>query len=314
MEKLALLAALLGACADHGGAATGPDSGVDASADAAVAPGSDAAMPDAGVDSASPAVMPATLVIGASSGTVSDAFRLSASGTAGTPYGAISFTSDVGTIDVGGGAAAGFVYATVAEGGYTLYDGFAVSPTSWDAFYLYCNNGALADVYDERISGHGMVYAAVTSGACSATSAQTAAHVALPAFSIPAPTPIGGYTVSGNAIDVASDGTGSLVIGTTRMPLVVFDDVDCSACGGSGWSELHSIVWDAAHQRAVFVIVYLISGTTSSVEVAYARSLPDLGDPLGTRVLDATWTAPSPRIQPRPVHGIPPPSFRSSQL
>jgi hypothetical protein len=302
MQKaLSLVAfAVLAACADHGGAAS-TDSGVDAGADGGSAV-------DAGIDAVSG--MPATLVIGASAGTVTDAFGLTASGTAAAPYGEISFSNDVGMLDVGGGAAAGFVYATVAEAGYTLYDGFAVTPTAWDAFYLYCSNDALTDVYDEKIGGHGMAYAAVTGGTCSATSAQTVAHVALPAFSIPTPAPIGGYTVHGHAVDIAADGTGTLQVGAQRLPLVVFDDVDCTACGGSGWFELHSIVWDAAAQRVVFVIVYLVNGTATSVELAYARSLPDLGDPLGTVVLGATWTAPHALIKPRAAHGTPPPSFR----
>jgi hypothetical protein len=306
MKVLAL--AVLAACADHGAFSTSVDSGTDSGTDSAAA--ADAApSSDAGIDaSAGSATMPMTLVIGASSGTVTDAFRLGASGTAGTPYGAISFSADTGTIDVGGGPAVAFVYATVPEAGYTLYDGFAVSATSWDAFYLYCNGNTLADVYDEKIGGHGMVYAAVTGGACTASTTQTVAHVSLPAFSIAAPAPITGYTVSGTAIDVAADGTGTLAVGGTKLPLVVFDDVDCSACGGSGWFELHSIVWDDAHQRVVFVIVYLITGMPNTVELAYARSLPDLGDPIGTVVPAATWTVTGARIARRATHGVPPPS------
>jgi len=304
-KTLALLA--FTACADRGATTASVDSRTDSPADVAAErdsgghPESDV---DAGIDA--PSGMPAMLVLGASSGNVTNAFRLAATGTAGSPYGAISISADTGTVDVGGGPAAAFVYATVPEGGYTLYDGFAVTPTSWDAFYLYCNGTTLADVYDEKISGHGMVYAPVTGGACSATTTQTTAHVALPAFTIATPAPIAGYTVTGNAIDIAADGTGTLAIGTSPLPLVVFDDVDCSACGGAGWFELHSIVWDAAAQRATFVIVYLINGNASTVELAYARSLPDLGDPIGTITPAGTWTVPeSPRASAR--HGVPPP-------
>jgi hypothetical protein len=289
MRRMLLWVALAG-CAGHGGAVS-TDSGVDSGS----GDGSDG--------------MPATLVIGASTGTVTDAFRLTASGIASAPYGHISFSADVGTLDVGGGAAAAFVYATVDEGGYTLYDGLAVTPTSWDAFYLYCNASGLADVYDEQIGGHGMVYEPVTGGSCISTATQTAASVQLPAFSIATPAPIGGYTVSGNAIAIAADGTGTLSIDATKMPLVVFDDVDCSACGGAGWFELHSIVWDAARQQVVFVIVYLINGMATSVELAYARSLPDLGDPLGTVVLGAAWSHVGARHEPGALRGLPPPSL-----
>lgn len=304
-SSLVTLAALA-SCAGHGGASRG-----DASTDGA----SDATMPtdgaaDAGVDASAGSDWPAALMVGASSDNVTNAFSVTASGTAGSPYGALSFSGDVGTIDVGGGPAAGFVYATVVEGAYTLYDGFAVSPSAWDAFYLYCNGGKVVDVYDEKISGHGMVYAAVTGGSCSVVNSQTVAHVGLPAFSIPTPAPVGGYTVSGTGIEVAGDGNGTLTIGSTALPLVVFDTVDCSACGGAGWYELHSIVWDAMQQHAVFVIVYLINGMTSSVELAYARSLPDLGDPIGTVTRPATWTVAHVRGRPSATRGVPPPSMR----
>ncbi|MBV8762479.1 MAG: hypothetical protein JO257_34665 [Deltaproteobacteria bacterium] len=301
--------ALLAGCASHGPGAAPVDSSTDASADAA--PGADAAT-DAAIDGpvGSASGFPAMLAVGASNGNVTVPFGLAAHGMAGTPYGAVAFSGDVGTIDLGGGAAGAFVYATVPEAGYTLYDGFAVSATSWDAFYLYCHGSALADVYDERVSGHAMVYAPVSGGACSDTGAQTVAHVALPAFSIPRPAPVGGYAVSGSAIHVAQDGTGTLDIAGTTMPLIVFDDVDCRACGGAGWYELHTVVWDATHERTVFVIVYLINGSASSVELAYARSLPDLGDPIGTRTLAATWMTPAARHKPAAAHGMTPPSLR----
>lgn len=303
-----LVAVALAACGGHGGAA---------STDAVGEPGTDGAhrgdgaAGDAGIDASAGSAFPAMLVIGASSGGVPNTFTLAASGTAGAPYGPVSFSADVGTIDVGGGgAAAAFVYATVAEGAYTLYDGFAVSPTSWDAFYLYCNGSTLADVYDEKVGGHGMVYTAVTGGHCTAATGQTVAQVALPAFSIPTPAPVGGYTVSGADIQVAADGVGSMTVGASTLPLVVFDDVDCSACGGAGWYELHSIVWDAAQQRAVFVIVYLINSSASSVELAYARSLPDLGDPIGTVTRPATWSVAHLRSKAPAAVGIAPPSLQ----
>ena len=307
----------LAACAAHGAGGAAADSGADSAADSGAdvdagpgsGPGSDGG---SGSGSDSTSGMPAMLVIGASSGTVPDAFDLTATGSAGSPYGAVSLSADIGTLDLGGGPAAAFVYATVTEGAYTLYDGFAISPTSWDAFYVYCHDGALADVYDERIGGHGMAYAAA-SGRCSATNTQTVAQVALPAFSIATPAPVGGYTVSGQAIRIGADGTGTLVLGAQTLPLIVFDDVDCTACGGSGWRELHSIVWNAADQRVVFVIVYLINGAASSVELSYARSLPDLGDPIGARTVPATWTAPAARIIERAPRGIPPPSLQLSR-
>ena len=110
-----------------------------------------------------------------------------------------------------------------------------------------------------------------------------------------------------------ADGTGALTFGGRTLPLIVFGDVDCSTnCGSPGWYELHSVVWDDAQQRAIFVIVYLILGSMNDVELAYARSLPDLGDPIGAITMPATWSVSSSltsTARTRRPFGVPPPAL-----
>jgi hypothetical protein len=140
----------------------------------------------------------------------------------------------------------------------------------------------------------------------------------VPAIALRPPAAFGGYTVTGEQITVRSDGTGTLTLGDRTLPLVVFGDVDCSAqlCGEPGWYELHSIVWDEAERRVIFLIAYLMNGIPGQVQLTYARSLPDLGDPIGTRFLEATWVVEPSRIRRAapspgaPPFGVPPPGLR----
>ncbi|HEY1554518.1 MAG TPA: hypothetical protein VGF94_06755 [Kofleriaceae bacterium] len=248
---------------------------------------------------------PATLEIQPSDGMVTDTFAFGASGSAATPFGAIAIAGNVGTVAVGAQPLSAFVYASATEAPYALYDGFAIDGASWHAFYLYCDP-QLVDLYDELVAGDGAagMVAVDASGTCDAAPTATSAHVSLPAFHATSPTPAPGFTVTGPTIDILSDGNGELALGGTALALRVFDVVDCHDCGGAGWYELHSVVWDGLNQRAIFVIVYLLVGNTSQIELAYARSLPDLADPIGTMMVPATWSTPTSRRVPR---GVPPP-------
>jgi hypothetical protein len=292
------------ACGGSHAKSPGTDMGIDA-------PRSDAAATsDGDKDALSIAPgFPSTLTFGAASGTVAVTFDETTTGSADAPLGAVALTNGVGTVDESGASASAFLYEQQPFGDLTLYQGFAVSAASWDVFWLYCQGTTLIDVYDEGVDGPRLDSYDAT-GACSAPGDAVTEDVVLPALSLAAPTPVaGGYTVTGSDITVGNDGAGSVVIGGATLPLTVFDTVDCSTtCGSPGWYELHSLLWDDTHHAAVFVIVYLETESTTSVQLEYARSLPDLGDPTdGGLSLPATWTAmpirPADGAHP---HGMPP--------
>jgi hypothetical protein len=273
---------------------------------------------DASPSPTSAPAFPATIAIGATVGTFEAGFGISIAGSAAAPLGEVALADDVGTLGIDGSARASFVYTTVPFAPYTLYDGFAVGSASWDAFFLYCQDDGsgsadvqLPYIYDEGISGAPMFEVSAT-GACNTTATTTAA-VSLPALAIPAPTGITGYTVTGPDIAIGSDGTGGIVVDGKALPLIVFDTVDCLDCDSTGgWSELHSVIWDGAQERVVFVIVYLITGYSDEVETDYTMSLPDLGTPLDCATQTAAWTIPSTddvrtrRVRPGMPHGVPP--------
>jgi hypothetical protein len=283
--------------------------------------GDDPATPDAPPsvpDAAGMAVgFPSTMMIAASQATIPIPFTVTSNGTGSAPFGRVAMTSDVGTVELDGVPVPSFVYMTVPFGEYVLYQGFAVGPDRWDVFWLYCRDIDLAYIYDEGISGRPLFVRPAT-GRCNDAGAPATAPVSLPPLALPAPVPFGGYAVTGTDITVGKDGNGTLNLNGRRLPLVVFGDVDCSGCGGMGWYELHSILWDEMNRRVIFVIIYLISGQSASVQLTYARSLPDLGDPIGTRVLPSSWTV-NPTVRSRssstartdgPRFGVPPPGMQ----
>jgi hypothetical protein len=234
---------------------------------------------------------PAQIALAASTGTIADGFRVDASGSGSGLVGSIAITADAGNVQLAGTQLAAFVYERQPFSPYTLFQGFAVGASAWDVFWLYCQSG-LVDAYDEGIAGPPLASYAATGTCADSPSTATSANVQLPALTIATPTPSAGYTVTGVAITVRADGTGTLALAGAQLPTIVFDDVDCtSGCGTPGWYELHSLAWDAAHARAIYFIAYLLESSPSSVELTYARSLPDLADPIGTLTLPATWTA-----------------------
>lgn len=259
----------------------------------------DAVLPDAPVIDTG---FPSPMTIAATSTHLSLPFAATVSGQAG---GAVAITGDVGTLAIAGNTASAFVYVAIPFAGYTLYQGFGVTSARWDVFWLYCQGAALSYLYDEAVTGAPLV-GTVATGSCSGTTGTTDAAVTLPAFAIAPPAPRPGFVVDGAQIAIAANGTGTF----GGLPLIAFDLVDCSTgCGSPGWYELHSVIWDDARQRVTFVIVYLKTDTPNEVELAYARSLPDLADPIGDAIVPATWSIPSAALARRGP-GIPPPSAR----
>jgi len=239
----------------------------------------------------STSAFPAKLAVPATNQTITLPFDLAASGSANAPLGAISMVHDVGTVGVVGGSASAFVYMTQVFGAYTLYQGIGITASSWDVFWLYCQATGLSYVYDEGVGGAAL-FGVPASGTCQSQLANRDATVSLPAFSVETPAPTTGYVVDGPDITIATTGEGTVTLGARTLPLIVFQDVDCTTtCGTPGWYELHSVIWDAANQQAIFTIVYLSTDQHAQVELTYARSLPDLGDPIGDLHLPATWTA-----------------------
>lgn len=243
---------------------------------------------------ATPPEMPATIDVGATNVTVSLPFGLSIDGTGTGIAGAVDVAASVGTIAIQGTSFAVAFYEKQPwpEFGYTLYQGLVIGSSRWDVVWAYCNAGAgLAYIWHEGMTGAPLDYYNA-SGTCTDTGVATSTTVAFPAVSFATPAPVTGFTIDGAEVTLADGEPGLLHVDGAWRRFVVFGTVDCTACGGAGWYELHSVVWDHETDSAAFAIVYLDFATPASVLTAYARSIPDFTDTVGVRELDATWMSP----------------------
>ena len=69
--------------------------------------------------------------------------------------------------------------------------------------------------------------------------------------------------------------------------MLPFTSVDCTMCGGAGWWELHSLLWNG--DAACFAILYLQNGN-EPMQLDCALCLPALDDPFGATLLDGNWS------------------------
>lgn len=244
-------------------------------------------------DGASPTpTMPATLDIAATEVELALAFEVDVDGSAMGAVGDVTVTNNSGTIELDGDALPITFYEKQlwTDFGYTLYQGLAVGSSSLDVIWLYCEGSSLSYVWREGVNGPALDHHDA-SGTCAGTDTPAATTVAYPAFTLETPATGPGYTIDGDDISLPDGETGLVTIDGITYPFVAFEDVDCTECGGDGWHELHSLLWDGAADRLIFVIFYLDFGYPDRVLAAYARSLPDFEDPVGILELDATWTA-----------------------
>lgn len=249
------------------------------------------------------AALPATLMIGASQGTIANPFQATIAGS-GTPpaLGAIAIDADTGTIALDGESGEAAMYNSEAFSSYQIFGTVVIAPDRWSIAYPYCSGSSLVDVYAEAVGSGGFALLPAT-GSCAFAMTTATTAVDLPAFTIPMPVASGDATVTGTQIDL-DHGAGQIAVGGVMEPAVVFNTVDCSTmCGSPGWYELHTLIWDAASQAATFVIIYLELGSSDQVQLSYALRLPTLDDPFQNEVLAATWTAPTPRV----LAAVPPP-------
>ena len=238
-----------------------------------------------------PPEMPPAIAVDATNVTTSLPFGLTLDGSGAGIVGAVSVTDNVGVIAVEGTSLAVAFYEQQPwpEFGYTLYQGIAVGATRWDVVWAYCDDGGLAYVWHEGVNGPPLDYLAA-SGTCVDSGVQTSTSVAFPALLIATPPPVSGFTIDGADVVLGNGATGALRADGSWRAFVAFGSVDCTACGGDGWHELHSVAWDEDTGSATFVILYLDFAYPGSVLTAYARSIPDFTDPIGVLDLDASWT------------------------
>lgn len=250
----------------------------------------DAGLPDAGDAGTDAGVPDDRIVVRATEGTLSLPFTLTVDGSGTERIGDVLLDEGVGDVGIDGTPIAAAVHERQPWPGFDwiLFQTLVVREDAIFVLWLYCRDGALEWIYYEGTDGTPMTVEAA-SGTCVDTPDPVDAAVSFPAVDMPFPPLVGGFTIEGADVSLASAAPGEVRLGATAFTLLVWSTVDCTVeCGVPGWWELHALMWDRAG-RACFGIYYLFDAEPT-IHLTYSLSLPDLGDPAGDLDLEATWS------------------------
>ncbi len=226
------------------------------------------------------------IAVGATNAQLTRPFSVSAIGAGENLVGEVNIQDNVGTITIGGTKLAAVVYEQQPFEDYYLYQTLAVASDRLYVVWLYCLNDQLGGVYVEGTDGTPLSKESAN-GACAVSATETTSSVQLPALTMNYPTPLSGYTIEGADLELASGGPGVAHIHGTTYAVAAFEQVDCRLCDDfGGWYEVHALLWDGEH--LCFTIFYLRDD--EPILATYALCLSDLSDPVGSTLLDATFT------------------------
>jgi hypothetical protein len=202
----------------------------------------------------------------------------------------VQISNNVGTISFGSEAMSTFIEEVIPNAfSHDLYQGIAVSPGRFTAYWMYCHAGQIDGIYYESADGNGMKFESA-SGSCSYTATATQTALSLPESAFAPGAGVAGFAIEGDDIYRQSGGVGIFKDSSGQShAFFPFSSVDCTQCAAQGWYELHSLIWDDSSDRMCFAIFYLYVGQ-SNIMSAYSICQPDLQRPYDQIVFSGTWT------------------------
>lgn len=244
------------------------------------------------------------------------AFTVDASGAGSDRLGNVVVASNLAAFELSGVPHQGFAYQHHDwEGtGYVLFDLITVAEdgSNLAITYLYERNGGLPYAYTESFL-HPMDWESA-SGSVTWSDTPVTLQPEIPALTgRPTPTDLG-ITIEGEELWLEGTSGGVLLDGVS-YELLPFASVDCTACPGGPWLELHALMVaepGPASSRALacFLIVYLFPEDPSFAQLSYGICLPSLDTPEGDFEVSwsgslatsrgATQAGPPPGRPPRP--------------
>lgn len=245
------------------------------------------AQPD-GVCGVAQAVV-STIAVPATQGGFAVSATVQISGSGSSLIGSIDIASNVGTLTLQGAALPAVAYEVQQFDGYTLYQLLAVDSARLVVAWVYCENGAVTDIYRESTDGLAVDYEA-GSGTCGDDGTPTTVQVSLPATSFALPALVPGVVIQGSDLQYDGQNPGTANIAGTAWTFLPFNTVACETCGTPGWYELHSLLVDPASGTTCFSIFYLVDGNPDQVHLGYTLCLPTLTSM--NAVLQGTWAHP----------------------
>jgi hypothetical protein len=233
-------------------------------------------------------------------GTISNRFSLSAIGVGAGEVGRIALTDNQGQMAIRGTDLPAVAYQRTTAANYDVYQGMTIGSDRWYFWWLYCASGAMSAVWIESTRGELLTMRGAL-GQCNLIEAPTTTAVDFPASVVDTTYLRCGAEVDGPELSIHG-GMGRYTFLGDSFTVLVIGTVDCSYCGGSGWYELHSLLWSPATGELGFAVIYL-DGTPDEIRmrsghggaVDYWLSLPSLHYVEGNGAsIDWTLTPPSP--------------------
>jgi hypothetical protein len=204
------------------------------------------------------------------------------------PVSAANFSGGVGTIVYHGQTVDAAIYREIPFAPYDLAAIVASTASNIIVLYAYCQNGAVANWYYESLDEPVTVQFVSTGGFCTLMHTPTQAEMIFDVFNNP-PNDlqhIMNATVTGTNVMI-DQGTGTATISGKNFQVTPFDWVDCSACPGGPWWEIHSLL--RSGPQVSFGIFYLIGGDTANVDFEYGFRFDVPGNSPGPGKIPATW-------------------------
>jgi len=213
---------------------------------------------------------------------------LDATGKGSRRIGKLSLSASAGTVEIDGVALPAIAFERqpfAAPSTITAYELVSVAADRMYLLWIYCVPGAtITQLWVESTAGEGLT-SEIASGSCTDVFKASTPRLRAPAVSMSWPSADRGFSVSGTAIDLPARAPGTVQYDGVKQVAFHFATVDCSFCGGGGWYELHSLLWNPQTSAVTFGIFYLmIAG--GPVLFEYTLSMPVLG-----RGPAATYTA-----------------------
>ncbi len=204
------------------------------------------------------------------------------------PVSAANFSGGVGTIVYHGQTVDAAIYREIPFAPYDLAAIVASTASNIIVLYAYCQNGAVANWYYESLDEPVTVQFVNSGGFCTLMRTPTQADMIFDVWNGP-PNDlqhIMNATVTGANVTI-DNGVGSATILGKSYDVTAFDWVDCSACTGGPWWEIHSLL--RSGPQVSFGIFYLIGSDTASVDFEYGFRFDVPGNSPGPSKLPATW-------------------------
>jgi hypothetical protein len=227
------------------------------------------------------------VVIAATQGSTKFPFRFHGQGQGTLRLEDVSVTANVATLLFDGVPHVGVVYQyhEWTGAGYDLYDILSIAEdgSNLAVSYLYCQGTELTYAYSESLTT--AMKPEPASGTCDALAQQTQTQVNLPALR-KSPEPVDtGISIDGAEIQLGPAG-GTITLAGVLYALLPFATVDCTACPGGPWLELHSMLLNG--EQGCFTILYLFPEDKTKVQLSYTLCLPSLETP--TAMYQASWS------------------------